>query len=333
MADKKSKICVLGSGSWGTALAHHLRLAGHSVTIWGREREVLKSIVEEAHNPVYLPNHTLAPGIKAVAAMEEGVADAELIVISVPSSGVRGVAETIAQKIPKGAFVVNTAKGLEDDSFKSMSQVLNESLPKETQVAVLSGPSFAVEVVRGLPTAVVVAAKEERVAKEVAGFFHHGSLRIYTSTDVSGVEFGGVIKNVIAVAAGVTDGMEMGANARAALITRGLNEMQKLIVALGGERYTVMGLSGIGDLILTATSDLSRNRQVGLRLGRGEKLENIVASLGQVAEAIKTTHKVLELARRLNVDVPIIEEVDQILRGKDVRDSVEALLTRPVRAE
>ncbi|MCC6220937.1 MAG: NAD(P)-dependent glycerol-3-phosphate dehydrogenase [Deltaproteobacteria bacterium] len=326
---KVRKIAVLGAGSWGTALAHHLRRANYEVCLWGRDEGVLKSISEERENPKYLSGESLAAGIRVSTCLVEAVAGAELLVIALPSSAVRAEISAVKAHVPKGLLIVSAVKGLENATLKRMSVVIEEELGKENPVSVLSGPSFAREVVRGKPTAVTLACLDESVAQQIAEVFHYDSFRVYTSTDVIGVEFGGVFKNIIAIAAGVVDGLQMGNNARAALITRGLSEMQRLVVALGGSALTVGGLSGLGDLLLTATGDLSRNRQVGIRLGQGEQLEDILGSLGQVAEGVQSASKVLALAKRHNVPVPITEEVVKLLTKQcSIKDSVNALLSR-----
>ncbi len=331
---KQSQVTVIGAGSWGTALAHHLATAGHAVTMWSCEADVVENIRKSGANPKYFPEDKLAAGIQASGDLVEALQGAELVVISVPSFAVREVAVLVKEHISPEALVVSTAKGLEEGSHKSMTEVICEEIGKPTRVSCLSGPSFSLEVLRGLPTAVTIAALDLATAKRVATFFHYKNFRVYTSTDVRGVEFGGVVKNIIALAVGILDGAGMGNNARAAVITRGLAEMQRLSAALGADERTVVGLSGLGDLLLTATGDLSRNRQVGLRLGKGEKLEDVVESLGQVAEAVLTTHKVAELARKLGVSMPIVEQVDSVLRGHhSVPEAITALLTREQRPE
>ncbi len=330
-------VAVLGSGSWGTALAHHLARAGHAVTLWGRDLDVLEAIAHGQPNPRYLVGIPLNPAIKTEADLKKALAEVEAIVIAVPSDAVREVAHELAQLLGarlKDVLVVSTSKGVENKTLAPMSRVLEEELGSAAHIAVLSGPSFALEVAKGKPTAVTAASKVEKVAEQVAELFHYDNFRIYTSTDVTGVEFGGVYKNIIAIAAGVVDGLDMGANARAALITRGLAEMQRVVVALGGKPVTVTGLSGLGDLLLTSTGDLSRNRQVGLRLARGERLEQILDTLGAVAEGVKSTFNVRELAHRLQVSAPITEEVAKLLEGKrSAKESAGALLSRARRSE
>ncbi|MCB0346464.1 MAG: NAD(P)-dependent glycerol-3-phosphate dehydrogenase [Bdellovibrionales bacterium] len=329
-----ARVAVLGAGSWGTALGNHLRRAGHEVVLWGQELDVLRAISERSENPKYFPGQKLASGLETGSELSEVVKGADAVVISVPSSAVRSVAEKLKTVLDGSPLIVSTAKGLEDDSLKTMSVVLTEALGSDDKIAVLTGPSFALEVMQGLPTAVTVSSHNEQTREEVAKLFHHGNFRVYTLADVVGAELGGVFKNVIAIAAGVGDTANMGLNGRAALITRGLAEMERLVVALGGESSTVAGLSGLGDLFLTATGDLSRNRRVGMGLGRGEKLEEILDGLGQVAEGVMTTPKILALARQNNVSVPITEEIDRLLRGEsNVKESLAALLSRSRRSE
>lgn len=327
-------MAVLGAGSWGTALAHHLRSAGHRTTLWGRDPAVLGAITTKGINPRYFPGQVLAAGIATTTDLEACLVEARAVVVSLPSQTVRRVASLASPHLADEAVVVSTTKGLEAGTHRTMSEVLAEERGSSRRIAVLSGPSFAQEVVRGLPTAVTMAASERAVAEEAAGWFHHGAFRVYTSTDRIGVEMGGVLKNVVALAAGMVDGFGMGHNARAALLTRGLAEMERLVVALGGKAETVSGLSGLGDLLLTATGDLSRNRRVGVRLGQGGNLPDILEELGQTAEGVSTALLALELARELHVEAPIIQEVNRVVAGEStVEQSVRALLARAPREE
>lgn len=328
-----TQIAVLGSGSWGTALAHHLRKAGHDVCVWGNDEKALRAIGEKGENPDFFPGLKLASGIRPEFDIKRGVEGAEVIVCCLPSNAVRSVAANLKPVLTKPVLMVSCTKGLEERSNKRMTVVLAEELGERHSVSVLSGPSFAVEVIKNLPTAIVAAAENIEIAEKVVTAFHYENFRVYTSTDVIGVEFGGVLKNIMALAVGVLDGAQMGANARAAMITRGLIEMQRLIVALGGRAETVTGLSGLGDLLLTATGDLSRNRQVGLRLGKGETLEKILSELGQVAESVSATKLALSLAQEKNVSVPIITEVYKVLSGGNAKDSLLALLSRTPKSE
>ena len=331
---KIDKAVVLGAGSWGTALAHHLSGTCGKVVLWGRNAAVLHSIREEHKNPRYLPQEQVSLSVECEGDLTSALTGADLVVFSVPSSAMRSVSRAAAQAIGSTALVVSTAKGLEAGSLSRMTEVLRAEIGGGERLAVLSGPSFALEVMRRLPTAVTVASSSPGTAKAVASSFHGRRFRVYTSQDVVGVEMGGVIKNVIAVAAGVVDGLQLGNNARAALITRGVAEMQRFIVRLGGTARTVAGLSGLGDLLLTATGDLSRNRQVGLRLGRGEALNQILIDLNQVAEAVETAPELLKLAQKNGVNTPIIEQVTGLLAGKNSpREAVELLLSREQKEE
>ena len=253
---------------------------------------------------------------------------------AVPSSAVREVAAKLKGQISDTAKLVSAVKGLERESYKPMSEVIADELENSARVSVMAGPMFAVEILRELPTAVTVASKKEERAEEAGRVFHHKNFRVYTSSDIIGVEYGGVFKNVMAIAAGMVDGLEMGYNARAALITRGLAEMKRLVGALGGKSETVSGLSGLGDLLLTATSDLSRNRRVGKALGRGETLEDILENLGQVAEGVKSAEITLALAERYKLEAPITQEVARVLRGEcSAKDAAMALISRAPRSE
>lgn len=328
------KVCVLGSGSWGTALANHLAKAGKEVTLWGRDRTVLQTIASEKKNPRYLKDVLLASTLRVEEDLSLAVKDCELVVFSVPSQATRALGEAIQPLLSAPVPLVSTAKGLEESSHKRMSEILTDIFQDAGRVAVLSGPSFALEVAMGLPTAVTIASSRLETAQKVAEAFHFENLRIYRSQDVLGVELGGTIKNVIAVAAGIVDGMQLGLNARAAMITRGLAEMTRLIEKLGGEAHTVMGLSGLGDLLLTATGDLSRNRTVGMALGRGESLQSAVQQLGQVAEGVKAARQVLGLAEQHQVEMPIVKEVAALLDGSVTpQKAVKNLLTRNLKDE
>ena len=328
------KAAVLGCGSWGTALAHHLTRSGKEVTLWGIEAEVIAELSSTHASSRYFAGMALDPRLRATTDLGAALEGARTVVAAVPSFAMRSVAQQLKGKLVPGSLVVSVAKGLEDGTLKRMSEVLSEELHSEAEVAALSGPSFALEVLKGFPTAVTAAAPRIETAQRAAAFFHFDALRVYSSTDIVGVELGGAIKNVIALAVGVVDGVGMGLNARAALITRGLAEMQRLVVSLGGQPMTVAGLSGLGDLLLTATGDLSRNRRVGLRIGRGEELQAILKDIGQVAEGVETAHKVYELAARTGVNMPIVEEVNKILGGKtSVQESVHTLLSRAQTSE
>jgi len=332
------KVGVLGSGSWGTALANHLASAGHHVVVWGNEPEVVQTICSKRENEKYFPGVVLHSALTATLDLGEALSGASYLVSAIPSGAAREVAKKVrllmGEESSSLPAVVTVTKGLEDETLWTMSEVWGDELGRIARIAALSGPSFAAEVVRGLPTAVTVASEREDLARECAALFHSGTFRVYTSLDLLGVQICGAVKNVIALATGMLDGLNMGANARAAVITRGLAEISRLVGAAGGEPQTAVGLSGLGDLLLTCTGDLSRNRQVGLRLGHGEGLPEILAALGQVAEGVVTTKKVLQLAERHGVVMPIAEEVSKVLEGKSsVRESVNTLLARAQKRE
>jgi glycerol-3-phosphate dehydrogenase (NAD(P)+) len=329
-----ARVVVLGAGSWGTALAVHLGRLGHRVALWGRRPEIVVERGTGGERAV--PEGCPPPeNLTVTADLELACAEADAAVVACPSKGVRELAERISPLIDPRCVVVSTAKGIERESGRLMTAVIQDALgPMCTRVGVLSGPSFAKEVARGLPTAVTAAADRMETAEDVQGLFNGPMLRVYTSTDPVGVQVGGAVKNVIALAAGMGDGMELGSNARAALITRGLAEVARLAAAVGADPRTISGLSGMGDLVLTCTGDLSRNRTVGIRLGRGEALEAVVASMNEVAEGVHNTLSTYHLARQLGVEMPIVEQMYLVIeRGKDPRRAVLDLMSRRVRPE
>ena len=325
---------VVGAGSWGTTLANLLADNGWRVWLWARDPALTTSMRREHRNPRYLPEFPLSEGVVPTSDVEEAVRGATLVLSASPSHAVREVMGRAAPYIGADAIVISTSKGIENDTLKRMTEVLAEVVGEEDRLAVLSGPSFAVEVSRDIPTAVTIAARDESVAEAARDAFGAPRFRVYTSTDVVGVELGGAVKNVIAIATGIADGLAYGDNARAALITRGLAEISRLGTALGGERLTFMGLAGLGDLVLTCTGELSRNRTVGLRLGRGERLQEILADMTMVAEGVRTTRSVRDLAASVDVQMPITEEVHEILyHAKRPEVSVEELMTREFKPE
>ncbi|MDP2786911.1 MAG: NAD(P)H-dependent glycerol-3-phosphate dehydrogenase [Pseudomonadota bacterium] len=325
-------ISVLGAGAWGTALA--IRLAAHTpVVLWTRSTEHAQSMAQERENQRYLPGHVLPSGLSVSADLSRAMAAADLLIVAVPSNGFRPLALALRQ-LGVATPIVWLCKGLETGSQKLPHAVLAEAWPDHPPAAVLSGPSFAQEVARGLPAALTVASPDADFARRVARELHDPKLRLYASTDVVGVELGGAMKNVIAIAAGISDGLGFGLNARAALVTRGLAELTRLGLKLGGRPETFMGLSGMGDLILTCTGDLSRNRQLGLRLAAGESLEGALRELGHVAEGATTALEVVRLARELGVEMPISAAVAQILNQEmPPREAVAALLARDLKDE
>lgn len=330
------RIAVIGAGGWGTALATLVATAGHHVCIWVRRRALYEQLITEHQNAVYLPDVRLPSSLTYTTEIAEAVTQAELVVFALPSHALRGIAHSLAPLLASTPLLVSATKGIEEETLQTMSAVLREELPipLRSHISVLSGPSFAAEVARGLPTAVTVAAAHETVATHIQKVFSSPRFRVYTTTDVVGVEIGGAVKNVIAIAAGVSDGLGSGYSARAALITRGLAEMTRLAVRLGATAQTLSGLSGMGDLVLTCTSDLSRNHTVGIRIGRGEKISDILTSMTMVAEGVRTCRSVYALAQRLAIDMPIIEQVYALLyEEKSPQQVVVDLLTREAKPE
>lgn len=328
-------IIIIGAGSWGTALAQLLcanEKLQSKIVLCSNSKQEVEDLKKHNENRRSFPGIKLNPKLKFITLDELNLERAEMLVFSAPSRTIRSIASNL--KISKETILLNTAKGIEADSLKRMSEVLFEEQGYQDRIASLSGPSFALEVIRGLPTAVTIASSGEKTLDYCVSVFHQSNFRVYTSNDLIGVEMGGVIKNVIALAAGMLDGAQMGNNARAGMITRGMMEMQELCVAMGANKETIYGLSGLGDLLLTATGDLSRNRTLGLRFGRGEKLEQILLDLGQVAEAATSTGYVVALAKRYNLILPIIFEVDKVLRGeRTVHESIKSLLSRKPSSE
>ncbi|MFH1092293.1 MAG: NAD(P)H-dependent glycerol-3-phosphate dehydrogenase [Pseudomonadota bacterium] len=330
------RVAVVGAGAWGTALARHLAFKGLEVDFWVREPEVLEEIITVRENRTFLPGVFLPEGIRPSHDFQTVVAEQKVVMLVVPSPFVRGVLKGLSGFLSPGVILCSGAKGIENDTLLTMSQVMTDVLPPELAFhkTCLSGPSFAREVGQGLPTAVTVAAGNVRVSRLLQTLFASPLLRVYSSQDLIGVELGGSLKNIYAVSAGICDGLGLGTNARAALITRGLAEMSRLGVRMGANPLTFMGLAGVGDLILTCTGDLSRNRTVGLKLGRGQKLADILAEMKQVAEGIKTTKSVYDLARREGVDMPVCEQVYYVLHeGKDPKRSLVDFMTRDLKAE
>ena len=323
-------ITVIGTGGWGTALAVLLHGNGYRVTLWGRLNEEVDPILAARENKAFLPGVRIPGEITVTLDTQAALREAELVVLAVPSHGMRPICKQVGELLPRSAAIVHVAKGIENETGARMSEVITDVLRRDDCV-VLSGPSHAEEVGRGIPTAVVVAGKQAVLAQKV---FMNERFRIYTHDDVIGVELGGALKNVIAIAAGVCDGIGFGDNTKAALCTRGLAEMARLGAALGAQRETFFGLSGIGDLVVTAFSRHSRNRGFGERLGKGETAEQIVASMQMVAEGVKTAKSAWQLAQRHGVEVPITREVFAILyEGKSPRQAVRDLMTREAKPE
>jgi glycerol-3-phosphate dehydrogenase (NAD(P)+) len=329
------KVGVVGAGSWGTALAHLLSQKGLSVVLWAFEPQVSHSINTQRENLVYLPGVTLSSGIVATSELGEVVDGVDMLVNVVPTQHIRSVWSRLVERVFE-VPVVSASKGIEVDTLKTADGIFLDLMgPTVLQRwACLSGPSFAREVARGLPAAVTVAALNPEVAQLVVEVFMTPRFRVYTHDDVIGVELGGALKNVIAIAAGICEGMGLGGSARASLITRGLAEISRLGVAMGAQFLTFLGLSGMGDLVLTCTGDLSRNRTVGVRIGKGERLHEIMWDMSMVAEGVHTSKAVMSLAERLKVDMPISAEVYEILyEGKDPFEALGELMERAPRPE
>ncbi|HID11774.1 MAG TPA: NAD(P)H-dependent glycerol-3-phosphate dehydrogenase [Candidatus Latescibacteria bacterium] len=331
------RIAIVGAGGWGTALSVLLAWRGHEVYLWQREKDLAEEARSIRENRVFLPGVLIPERVKISWDMADAVLDARMWVFAVPSQYMRSVARKVREiSEGRGKVVVSVAKGIEEGSLKRMSEVLLEELPGATPetLAVLSGPSHAEEVGRGMPTSVVVASKSQQTARAVQEAFFCPRFRVYTSDDVVGVELGGALKNVIAIAVGICDGLGLGDNARGALMARGLAEITRLGVAMGAQPQTFAGLSGVGDLIATCISRHSRNRYVGEQIGRGQKLEEVLGKMVMVAEGVRTTSAVRELAGRYGVEMPIAEKVYQVLfEGCDPKRAVEELMLRQPRPE
>ncbi len=327
-------VAVLGVGSWGTALGLLLVRNGYTVRLWGHDPVEIAPLSRDRENRRYLPGIPFPRALSAGTDLAEALAGVELALVAVPSHAYGATLARLRPHLPAVAGFAWATKGLEHGSGRFLHEVTADVLGEVRPTAVISGPSFAREVALGLPTAVTVAARDMVHARRVAAYLHGSNLRAYTSADVIGVELGGAIKNVLAIAAGIADGLGFGANARAALITRGLAEMVRLGLAVGGQRETFMGLAGIGDLVLTCTDDQSRNRRFGLAIGRGETAEAAFAAIGQVVEGAATAPEALRLAWQHQVEMPITEQVDRILHhGQNPRRAVENLLARDPKPE
>ncbi len=329
-------VAVLGAGAWGTALAKLLADKQHPTRIWSHRPELVTQINEGRVNARYLPSAELPPNLVASADLEETLRGADLVVTVVPSHALRGVMREARPFMPSNALICSATKGIENESLALMSEVLLQELGHATQprLTYLSGPSFAKEVAQRQPTVVVVAGTSEPETEAVQRAFATDRFRVYSSSDVIGVEIGGALKNVIAIAAGAGDGLGFGHNSRAALITRGLSEIGKLAARRGANPLTVAGLSGMGDLVLTCTGELSRNRTVGYEMGKGRSLDDVLATLGHVAEGVKTAKSAYDLGIKLDVDMPITQEVYHVLyEQKSPRQAVADLMTRALSRE
>ena len=330
----KPKVAVLGAGSWGTALAALLARQGQSVTLWGRDADVVADIQARHENPRYLPGIALPATLRATTDLAVALEGARWVLVAVPSHAFAQTLRTLAPLRRPGTDVAWATKGFEPGSGRFLHEVAAEILGDDVPLAVVTGPSFAKEVAEGLPTAITVHSDDGAFCQQVADALHGPAFRAYTGDDVRGAELGGAMKNVLAVATGVADGMGLGLNARAGLITRGLNEMLRLNIALGGRPETLMGLAGLGDLVLTCTGDLSRNRRLGLALGRGSSIQDAVRQIGQVVESVQTADEVMRLAQRHGIELPIAENVRDVLHGDIAPDEgLKRLMARERKAE
>lgn len=339
MLKNKTKIAVIGAGSWGTALAMVLASKGYTVPLWGHDKAHLDAIRMEGQNTRYLPGLSLSEHIIPTDDIDQAVRDCDVVCMVVPSHGFRKVYEKVILSLTDGVSVVSAVKGIENDTLMTMTQVMEDvqkslKLTKTIHTAVLSGPSFAKEVAEKIPTAITMGCKNLDIAVMLQQIFVTETFRVYAATDVIGLEISAALKNIVAVAAGICDGLGYGLNTRAALITRGLAEITRLGVAMGAEPATFSGLSGLGDLVLTCTGSLSRNRTVGLKLGQGLKLDDIVGEMNMVAEGVKTTRSGYELSRKMGIEMPILNQIYAILyQGKNCSDAVRDLLKRELKVE
>lgn len=327
-----SYISVIGAGNWGTTLANLLAEKGYDVALWAFEKELVDEINRTRTNSVYLPGICLSDNIKATGNMQDAVNNSRYILSTVPAQFTRAIFSEAVRFLPDNAQIISASKGIEHGTLMTVSAILNELTGR--QIAVLSGPSFAKEVIKKLPAAVTIAAHDHKTALLLQDVFNTDYFRVYTNTDVLGVELGGALKNVMAIASGISDGLGLGASTRAALITRGLAEMIRLGVAMGAREKTFGGLSGLGDLVLTCTGTLSRNYSVGYKLGQGESLKEILSKMKMVAEGVATSGSAYELSKKHNVEMPIIEQIYKVVNeGKRPEDAVRELMTRGLKAE
>jgi len=334
MTAKKAAIAVIGAGSWGTALAILLARQGEPTTLWSRDPNYKETMQSARCNMRYLPDIRFPNALQLSSDLAQTVEGAEDLLVVVPSHAFRSMIQQLVELMSPGQRLIWASKGFESGSGKLMHQVINELLGTDISTAIISGPTFATEVAQDFPTTVTIGSNNPAFAKQIAERLHGDNFRAYTSDDVIGVEVGGGVKNILAIAAGIADGLGFGANTRAALITRGLNEIMRLGIVLGGHKETFMGLSGLGDLVLTCTDDQSRNRRLGLALGRGKSLEDALATIDQVVEGVQAAREVHELAISMGVDMPISQQVYQVLyEAKSPKDAVHDLLSRDLKGE
>lgn len=330
---KKNKIMVLGGGSWGTALASLLAKNKEEVFFWVRNKEQFKLIKETRENKKYLPNIKIPDTVKVVNSYREAIDICNIVVLAIPSQNIRGLLVELKDYLSNSTLVVNVSKGIEQKTLKTISEVCKEIIPNNPYI-VLSGPSHAEEVGKDLPTTVVAASENKNYAKKIQEIFTSNTFRVYTNEDVKGVELGGSLKNVIAIASGISDGLGYGDNTKAALMNRGIIEISRLADKLGADKMTFLGLAGIGDLIVTCTSMHSRNRRAGILIGKGKSVEEAIKEVGMVVEGIYTTEAAFKLAKENNVEMPIVEELYKIIyEGKKAKESVDSLMTRDKKDE
>jgi len=330
------KIVVLGAGSWGTALAHHCASIGHETTVWAFEEEVVSGINTNHKNPMYMSQYDLPASLKATSNLQGVLDTSELVISVIPTQFLRSVLKNNAARIANNVPILSASKGIEISTLDTPTQIIAEHLTNHDMsiLGAIAGPSFAKEVIEGHPTTVVLSLKNQQRARELQHELSGERLRVYRSDDIIGAEYCGALKNVIAIASGTVDGLGFGDNTRAALITRGLSEITRLIITMGGRRSTVAGIAGIGDMVLTCTSSTSRNYTVGYKLGQGENLDDIITSMKMVAEGVKTTKSACELAQRMNVEMPITEAMHEVLYNKlDPRTAVQQLMSRALKHE
>lgn len=326
----KKKVAVLGAGSWGTVLASVLAENGHDVRIWARRKELVEEINEKRTNSKYLPGVTIHPSIVASDSIEETVIDRKMVLFVVPSHSIREVASQVEPFLAEDALVVHASKGFEADTWKRISEVLEEEIPSQKgKIVVLSGPSHAEEVIRKCPTTVVVASSDRNAAEKAQNYFMNSYFRVYTNPDLIGIEVGGALKNIIALAAGLSDGLGFGDNAKAALITRGLAEIARLGFAMGAKHSTFVGLAGVGDLVVTCTSQHSRNWRAGNMISQGMPLSEVLDEMGMVVEGVRTTQAANALSKKYRVEMPITEQLYAVLfTDKEPKQAVQDLMNR-----
>ncbi|MCK5071114.1 MAG: NAD(P)-dependent glycerol-3-phosphate dehydrogenase [Desulfocapsa sp.] len=334
-----NKVAVIGAGSWGTAIAGVLAAKGQRTVLWGHNEEHVTALINERENKKYLPGFEFPESLTIEIDLKEAATGADVVCMVVPSHGYRTVFEKLIPYLKTGASIVSAVKGIENSTLMTMTQVMKDALgsaltSKNLTLSVLSGPSFAKEVAQGLPTLVTIGCDELNRAQFLQNVFVSERFRVYAAQDMIGLEISAALKNIVAIAAGISDGLGFGLNSRAALITRGLAEITRMGVAMGADPATFAGLSGIGDLVLTCTGDLSRNRTVGLKLGEGKKLSEILGEMEMVAEGVKTTQSAHDLVSKMEVEMPILEQVYQILyKEKECATAVADLLTRELKVE